>query len=88
MSFDAFMKVDGVEGESLDDGHKGWIELLSYHYDAMQSISQTASSSGGATAGGVSLGDFQISKYIEFLYISSRPRAQSKPFVWRFLLVK
>lgn len=65
MSFDAFMKVDGVEGESLDDGHKGWIELLSYHYDAMQSISQTASSSGGATAGGVSLGDFQISKYID-----------------------
>ena len=39
MSFDAFMKVDGVEGESLDDGHKGWVELLSYHYDAMQSIS-------------------------------------------------
>ena len=29
MSFDAFMKVDGVEGESLDDGHTGWIELLS-----------------------------------------------------------
>ncbi len=55
MSFDAFMKVDGVEGESLDDGHKGWVELLSYHYDAMQSISQTASSSGGATAGGVPL---------------------------------
>ncbi len=58
MSFDAFMKVDGVEGESLDDGHKVWVELLSYHYNAMQSISQTASSSGGATAGGVSLGDF------------------------------
>ncbi len=46
MSFDAFMKVDGVEGESLDDGHKGWVELLSYHYNAMQSISQTASSNG------------------------------------------
>jgi type VI protein secretion system component Hcp len=40
MSFDAFMKVDGVDGESLDDGHKGWVELLSYHYDAMQSISE------------------------------------------------
>lgn len=65
MSFDAFMKVDGVEGESLDEGHQGWIELLSYHYDAMQSISQTATSSGGASAGGVSLGDFQISKYID-----------------------
>lgn len=61
MSFDAFMTVDGVEGESLDDGHKGW----SYHYSAMQSISQTASSNGGAAAGAVSLGDFQISKYVD-----------------------
>jgi type VI protein secretion system component Hcp len=52
MSFDAFMKVDGIEGESLDDAHKGWIELLSYHYDAMQSISQSASSNGGASAWG------------------------------------
>ncbi|MFJ4351158.1 Hcp family type VI secretion system effector [Pseudomonas sp. NPDC089428] len=65
MSFDAFMKVDGIEGESLDEGHKGWIELLSYHYDAMQTISHTASSSGGASTGGVTLGDFQISKYID-----------------------
>lgn len=65
MAFDAFMKVEGVQGESLDAGHEGWIELLSYHYDAAQSISQTASSSGGATAGGVSLGDFQISKYVD-----------------------
>ncbi|MEE3936494.1 type VI secretion system tube protein Hcp [Pseudomonas viridiflava] len=65
MSFDAFMKVDGVEGESLDADHNGWVELLSYHYDAIQSISQTASSSGGASAGGVSLGDFQISKYVD-----------------------
>ncbi|KPY27162.1 putative type VI secretion system effector [Pseudomonas coronafaciens pv. porri] len=65
MSFDAFMQVDGVEGESLDDGHKGWVELLSYHYEAIQSISNTASSSGGATAGGVTLGDFRVSKYID-----------------------
>lgn len=65
MSFDAFMKVGGVEGESIDSGHQGWIELLSYHYDAMQSINPTASSSGGASAGGVSLGDFQISKYVD-----------------------
>lgn len=47
MFFDAFMKVDGVEGGPLDDGHKGWVELLYYHYSAMQSISQTASSNGG-----------------------------------------
>lgn len=65
MSFDAFMQVDGVEGESLDADHKGWIELLSYHYDVIQSISQSASSSGGASAGRATLGDFQISKYVD-----------------------
>ncbi|MFA0994409.1 MULTISPECIES: Hcp family type VI secretion system effector [Pseudomonas syringae group] len=65
MSFDTFMQVEGVEGESLDDAHKGWIELLSYHYDAVQSVSTTACSSGGATAGGVTLGDLRVSKYID-----------------------
>ncbi|KPX56121.1 type VI secretion system tube protein Hcp [Pseudomonas amygdali] len=65
MSFDTFMKVEGVEGESVDAEHKGWIELLSYHYDAVQSISHSASSSGGASAGGVTLVDFQISKYVD-----------------------
>lgn len=29
MAFDAFMKIEGVQGESLDAGHEGWIELLS-----------------------------------------------------------
>ena len=28
MAFDAFMHLDGVEGESLDAEHKGWVELL------------------------------------------------------------
>ena len=65
MSFDAFMKVDGIEGESVDADHKGWVELLSYHYDAVQSISHSASSNGGASVGGVTLGDFRISKYID-----------------------
>lgn len=33
MSFDTFMKVEGIEGESVDAEHKGLLELLSYHYD-------------------------------------------------------
>ncbi|MBI6567737.1 Hcp family type VI secretion system effector [Pseudomonas synxantha] len=65
MAFDAFMHLDGVEGESLDAEHKGWVELLSYHYDAIQSISQSTHSNGGASAGRVMLGDFQISKYVD-----------------------
>ena len=29
MAFDAFLKVDGIPGESTDDKHKDWIEILS-----------------------------------------------------------
>lgn len=65
MAFDAYMQIEGVEGESLDADHKGWIELLSYHYDAIQAISLSASSNGGASASGVTLCDFKITKYID-----------------------
>lgn len=30
MAFDAFVRIDGIEGESTDDKHQGWIEILSY----------------------------------------------------------
>jgi type VI secretion system secreted protein Hcp len=28
--FDAFIKIDRVEGESTDDKHSGWIEVVQY----------------------------------------------------------
>ncbi len=49
MAFDAFLKLDGIPGESTDDKHKDWIELLSYNWGATQMGSATASSSGGAS---------------------------------------
>ena len=30
MAFDAFIKLDGIPGESSDDKHKDWIEILSF----------------------------------------------------------
>jgi type VI secretion system secreted protein Hcp len=30
MAFDAFIIIDGIEGESTDDKHRGWIEVLSF----------------------------------------------------------
>jgi type VI secretion system secreted protein Hcp len=32
MSFDAFLKIDGIDGESTDAKHKGEIEILSFHW--------------------------------------------------------
>ena len=46
MPFDAFLKIDGVDGESNDSKHKGEIEILSYHWGVSQAISGTVSSSG------------------------------------------
>jgi hypothetical protein len=28
MAFDAFVKIDEIEGESRDEGHSGWIEVI------------------------------------------------------------
>ena len=30
MAFDAFLKIGDIKGESLDDKHKDWIEVLSF----------------------------------------------------------
>ena len=46
MGFDAFLKIDGVDGESSDSKHKGEIEIVSYHWGVSQAISGTVSSSG------------------------------------------
>ena len=38
MAFDTFMKVDGIPGESQDDKHKDWIELLSFSHSFTQPL--------------------------------------------------
>lgn len=50
MAFDAFLKIDGIPGESTDDKHKDWIEIASFAHSLDQPASATASSAGGATA--------------------------------------
>jgi hypothetical protein len=47
MSFDAFIKMEGIGGEALDDKHKGWIEITGYNFGSHQSTTATASSTGG-----------------------------------------
>ena len=46
MPFDAFLKIDGVDGESTDAKHKGEIEILSFHWGVSQAITGTVSSAG------------------------------------------
>ncbi|MDR2014384.1 MAG: type VI secretion system tube protein Hcp [Azoarcus sp.] len=50
MAFDAFLKVDGIPGESKDDRYKNWIEIKTFAHGVDQPVSRTVSSAGGATA--------------------------------------
>jgi type VI secretion system secreted protein Hcp len=55
---DYFLKIDGIDGESADDKHKGEIDVMSWSYSEQQS--GTSSGGGGGGAGKVSMGDFRF----------------------------
>jgi type VI secretion system secreted protein Hcp len=62
---DAFVKIDGIEGESMDEKHVGWIEIIRYGTGVRQTVSTTASSAGGATAERADFDSFAFSKLID-----------------------
>jgi len=63
MSFDAFLKLDGIKGESLDQVHKGEIDVLSFHFGVSQRGTQHGGGGGGA--GKSSIQDFHITKKVD-----------------------
>lgn len=48
MAQDIFLKIDGINGESLDDKHKDEIEVLNWDWEITQESSMHAGSGGGA----------------------------------------
>jgi type VI secretion system secreted protein Hcp len=48
MAFDAFLKIDGIPGESTDEKHKDWIGVLSYSSGITRLTSGPAGTGGGA----------------------------------------
>jgi type VI secretion system secreted protein Hcp len=65
MAFDAFIKIDGIEGESTDDKHAAWIEALSFNSGVNQRASATASSVGGGSSERADFHDFSFSKQLD-----------------------
>ena len=57
MAFDAFLKLDGIDGESNDKDHQGEIEVSSFSWGVSNAGSQ---SGGGGGAGKASLQDFHF----------------------------
>ncbi len=60
MAFDAFIKIHGVEGESIRKGHEKEIEIYSFSWGA--SNPTTVGHGTGLTAGKVSVSSFNIMK--------------------------
>ena len=65
MAFDAFLKIDGIPGESTDDKHKDWIEIGSFSHKIEQPAQATASSAGGATAERVNHSQYEITHFLD-----------------------
>jgi type VI secretion system secreted protein Hcp len=63
MSSDYFLKIDGIPGESLDDKHKGEIELESWSWGETQAGSASHGGGGGGS-GKVSMQDFHFTMAI------------------------
>jgi type VI secretion system secreted protein Hcp len=69
MADDTFLKINGIDGESTDDKHMGWIEVLSYSWGVSQSESRASISATGGAAGGRA--DFQDLSIVKALDKSS-----------------
>jgi type VI secretion system secreted protein Hcp len=58
--FDAFLKLDGIKGESADAKHKGEIDILSFSWGMSQT--GVSSTGGGGGAGKVKVNDIAFTK--------------------------
>lgn len=63
MAIDAFLKIEGVKGESVDKAHKDEIDVLSWSWGMSQSGTMHSGPGGGA--GKVSVQDLSVVKYVD-----------------------
>lgn len=64
MAENMYMKIDGIDGESTDDKHANWFELLSFSHGVSQPVS-AASRTGGRVAGKADFQDFTVTKTVD-----------------------
>ena len=63
MAVDMFVKIEGVDGESVDSSHKGEIDVLAWSWGMSQS--GTMHMGGGGGSGKVSVNDVSITKFVD-----------------------
>ena len=65
MAFDCFLKIEEIPGESTDENHEEWIELLSYSHGVSQMSSGSVSSGGSLSAERCDHQDFSVVKTLD-----------------------
>ncbi|PIJ49614.1 Hcp1 family type VI secretion system effector [Erwinia sp. OLTSP20] len=63
MAQDMFIKIDGIDGESLDSNHKDEIQVLAWKWDVSQHSNMHSGSGGGS--GKASVSDFLFEHYTD-----------------------
>lgn len=63
--FDAYLKIDGIEGECNDKGHEGWIPLLSFSHGVAQLGTNLGGSGSRASSGKCEHQNFSFAKYLD-----------------------
>jgi len=87
MAFDAFLKLDGIKGESQDHKHKGEIDIMSFGWGVSQNGSSHAGGGGGV--GKVAVHDIHFVKKVDssspllFLWCASGEHLKEGNFVIR-----
>lgn len=65
MSFDTYLQIEPIKGESTDAKHKGWIEVFSFSHGLAQHGSGAVSGGSSRVAGKVDVQDFTITKRMD-----------------------
>ncbi len=60
MSYDMFLTLDGINGDSQDEAHKQWIEINSYNHMISQPVGGAISAQGVHTGGRADHADFSL----------------------------
>lgn len=65
MAYDIFMQIDGIEGDSHDKDHPGWIRLYGFHHRVAQADAVAAGGHGDLAAARAHHDDIVIHKYLD-----------------------
>lgn len=65
MATDMFLKIEGIDGESTDEAHSDWIEILSYSHGVTQPATASISSGGGRASQRSDHQDFSVVKTLD-----------------------